>query len=272
MDRGVSMPTSPIRTSPTGLARTTGRTTTAYGASRRSTTLRTSSGASNPLWLELRGSGSFESPHAPGEGLHDREADLRILLQRPQERAARQVHHSHGVRRGDRRRPGAAGNPCHLPEEVARPQDPRLAENASSTLEHQIERIASVAGLNDDLSRRVVDDHRELCKSAKLTLAQPREKGKRREDGSPITLSRPFPRTPHEHLKRRALIWIACSSCRSHRREAIPVGGLFSIGGGRRASSSYARLCCRSVRPSVRAPVARPPAAPVRASGIDEIG
>src|SRR5262245_28636478 len=62
--------------------------------------------------------------HALGEGLHDRETDLRVLLQRLQERPPLQHHHAHVARRNDRRRARASVDQRHLAEEVARSQDP----------------------------------------------------------------------------------------------------------------------------------------------------
>jgi hypothetical protein len=51
------------------------------------------------------------------------------------------------------------------------PPYPRLAQHASPTFEHEIERVALLAGLNHDLPWRVVDHLRMLCEGAKLTLA-----------------------------------------------------------------------------------------------------
>src|SRR4029434_8780684 len=119
----------------------------------------------------LRGSGALESSHTPGEGLHDREADLRVLLQCPEKLTARQRLAPHGARRRDRRRPWAAVDQGHLAEEIARPQNARLAQHARPTLAHEIERLAVVPGLNHDLPWRVVDHLRMLCEGAKLTLA-----------------------------------------------------------------------------------------------------
>ena len=71
----------------------------------------------------LARNGSLESTHAVGQRLHNREADLRILLQHLEEGLPLQHHQPHLARRNDRRRARAAVDQRHFSEEIARLQD-----------------------------------------------------------------------------------------------------------------------------------------------------